>query len=56
MLMTQNFFQAVRKNSADLIEIIVPADLLSPGSYYTVVLKSSDRTDRFSFKVTITKQ
>src|SRR5215472_308608 len=54
-LMTQNFVQAVRTDHGASIEIIVPTDLLRPGSYYTVELGSPGRSDPFSFKVTTTK-
>jgi hypothetical protein len=50
-LMTQNFLQPRRADSGSVVEIVVPADLLKADTYYTVHLHSSDRTDRFTFKV-----
>jgi hypothetical protein len=50
-LMTQNFLQPRRTDSGSVVEIVVPADLLKGDTYYTVHLHSSDRTDRFTFKV-----
>jgi hypothetical protein len=50
-LMTQNFLQPRRTDSGSVVEIVVPADLLKADTYYTVHLHSSDRTDRFTFKV-----
>jgi len=54
-LMTQNFLQPVRTENGEAIEIVVPSDFLRAGDYYTVHLRSSDRTDLFSFKVTLGK-
>jgi hypothetical protein len=50
-LMTQNLLQPRRTDSGSVVEIVVPADLLKADTYYTVHLHSSDRTDRFTFKV-----
>lgn len=50
-LMTQNFLQATRNENGSIVEIVVPVDLLKADTYYTVQLHSSDRTDRFTFKV-----
>jgi hypothetical protein len=50
-LMTQNFLQPTRTENGSLVEIVVPVDLLKADTYYTVHLHSSDRTDRFTFKV-----
>jgi hypothetical protein len=50
-LMTQNFLQPRRTDSGSVVEIVVPVDLLKTDTYYTVHLHSSDRTDRFTFKV-----
>ena len=50
-LMTQNFLQPTQTENGSVVEIVVPADLLKPDIYYTVHLHSSDRTDRFTFKV-----
>jgi hypothetical protein len=50
-LMTQNFLQPTRIENGLIVEIVVPVDLLKVGTYYTVHLHSSDRTDRFTFKV-----
>ena len=50
-LMTQNFLQPTRTENGSIVEIVVPVDLLKVDTYYTVHLHSSDRTDRFTFKV-----
>jgi hypothetical protein len=50
-LMTQNFLQPTRIENGWIVEIVVPVDLLKVDTYYTVHLHSSDRTDRFTFKV-----
>jgi hypothetical protein len=50
-LMTQNFLQPTRAENGSIVEIVVPVDLLKADTYYTVLLHSSDRTDRFTFKV-----
>jgi hypothetical protein len=50
-LMIQNVLRPIRSEGGETIEIIVPANLLKPDIYYTVHLHSSDRTDRFTFKV-----
>jgi hypothetical protein len=50
-LMTQNFLQPTRIENGSIVEIVVPVDLLKIDTYYTVHLHSSDRTDRFTFKV-----
>jgi hypothetical protein len=50
-LMTQNFLQPTRTENGSIVEIVVPVDLLKADTYYTVQLHSSDRTDRFTFKV-----
>lgn len=50
-LITQNFLPATTTDSGPVIELVVPADLLKVGTYYTVLLHSSDRTDHFTFKV-----
>jgi hypothetical protein len=50
-LVTQNFLQATRTDAGSVVAIVLPADLLKPDTYYTVHLHSSDRTDRFTFKV-----
>lgn len=50
-LMTQNFLQPTRTENGPVVEIVVPVDLLKADTYYTVHLHSSDRTDRFTFKV-----
>jgi len=50
-LMTQNFLQPTRTENGSIVEIVVPVDLLKADTYYTVHLHSSDRTDRFTFKV-----
>jgi hypothetical protein len=50
-LMTQNFLQPTRTVNGLVVEIVVPVDLLKADTYYTVHLHSSDRTDRFTFKV-----
>ena len=50
-LMTQNFLQPTRTENGSMVEIVVPVDLLKVDTYYTVHLHSSDRTDRFTFKV-----
>jgi hypothetical protein len=50
-LMTQNFLQPTRTENGSILEIVVPVDLLIADTYYTVHLHSSDRTDRFTFKV-----
>ena len=49
--MTQNFLQPRRTENGSIVEIVVPVDLLKADTYYTVHLHSSDRTDRFTFKV-----
>jgi len=54
-LMTQNVLRPVRSDGGESVEIIVPADLLKANTYYTVHLHSSDRTDRFTFKVVSTR-
>jgi hypothetical protein len=51
MLMTQNFLQPTQTVNGSVVEIVVPFDLLKADTYYTVHLHSSDRTDRFTFKV-----
>jgi hypothetical protein len=50
-LMTQNFLRPTQTENGSVVEIVVPADLLKADIYYTVHLHSSDRTDRFTFKV-----
>jgi hypothetical protein len=50
-LITQNFVPATTTDSGPVIELVVPADLLKVGTYYTVLLHSSERTDHFTFKV-----
>lgn len=50
-LITQNFLPATTTDSGPVIEFVVPADLLKVGTYYTVLLHSSERTDHFTFKV-----
>jgi hypothetical protein len=50
-LMTQNFLQPTRTENGSMVEIVVPVDLLKVDTYYTVYLHSSERTDRFTFKV-----
>jgi hypothetical protein len=50
-LMTQNFLQPTRAENGSIVEIVVPVDLLKANTYYTVHLHSSERTDRFTFKV-----
>ena len=50
-LMTQNFLQPRRIDNGSVVEIVVPVDLLKVDTYYTVYLHSSNRTDRFTFKV-----
>jgi hypothetical protein len=50
-LITQNFLPATTTDAGPVIELVVPADLLKVGTYYTVVLHSSDRTDHFTFKI-----
>jgi hypothetical protein len=50
-LITQNFLQATRTDEGPVVAIVLPADLLKAGTYYTVHLHSSDRIDRFTFKV-----
>jgi hypothetical protein len=49
--MTQNFLQPTRAENGSIVEIVVPVDLLKADTYYTVHLHSSERTDRFTFKV-----
>jgi hypothetical protein len=51
MLMTQNFLQPTRTDNGSVVEIVVPTDLIKADTYYTVHLHSSNRTDRFTFKV-----
>ena len=50
-LMTQNFLQPTGAEHGSIVEIVVPVDLLKADTYYTVLLHSSNRTDRFTFKV-----
>jgi hypothetical protein len=50
-LMTQNFLQATRTGAGPVVTIVLPSDLLKAETYYTVHLRSSDRNDRFTFKV-----
>ncbi|HEX3106723.1 MAG TPA: hypothetical protein VHQ22_19965 [Terriglobales bacterium] len=50
-LMTQNFLQPTGTENGAMVEIVVPVDLLKVDTYYTVYLHSSERTDRFTFKV-----
>jgi hypothetical protein len=50
-LMTHNFLQATGTGAGPVVTIVLPADLLKADTYYTVHLHSSDRTDRFTFKV-----
>jgi hypothetical protein len=50
-LMTQNFLRPTRTENGSMVEIVVPVDLLKVDTYYTVYLHSSERTDRFTFKV-----
>lgn len=50
-LMIQNVLRPARSDGGETVEIIVPADLLTANTYYTVHLHSSDRTDHFTFKV-----
>jgi hypothetical protein len=50
-LITQNFLRAKTTDSGPVIELVIPADLLKVGTYYTVLLHSSDRTDHFTFTV-----
>jgi hypothetical protein len=50
-LMTQNFLQPTRTDNGSVVEMVVPVDLLKADTYYTVLLHSSNRTDRFTFKV-----
>lgn len=50
-LMTQNFLQPTRTENGSVVEIVVPVDLLKADTYYTVHLHSSNRIDRFTFKV-----
>jgi hypothetical protein len=50
-LLTLNFLRAISSNNGTRVEIVVPSDLLKPDTYYTVHLRSSDRTDNFTFKV-----
>jgi hypothetical protein len=45
----------VRREAGEAVEIIIPTDLLRADTYYTVHLHSSDRTDRFTFKVVSTR-
>jgi hypothetical protein len=54
-LVTQNIFTPVRREAGEAVEIIIPTDLLRADTYYTVHLHSSDRTDRFTFKVVSTR-
>jgi hypothetical protein len=51
MLMTQNFLQPTPLENDSVVEMVVPVELLKADTYYTVYLHSSDRTDRFTFKV-----
>jgi hypothetical protein len=51
MLMVQNSLKPVRAERGEIIEIVVPTNLLLSNAYYTVYLHSSGRLDRFSFKV-----
>ncbi len=50
-LMTQNFLRPMRTDAGWVVEIVLPAGLLQADGYYTVHLHSSDRTDRFTFRV-----
>jgi hypothetical protein len=50
-LVTQSFLQTTRTDTGQVVAIVLPADLLKADTYYTVHLHSSDRTDRFTFKV-----
>jgi hypothetical protein len=49
-LMTQNSLQPTRTDVRWKVEIVVPADLLRPDTYYTVHLHSPEATDHFTFK------
>jgi len=50
-LMTQNLLRPVRSDGGAVVQVIVPADLLTADTYYTVYLHSPDRIDQFTFKV-----
>jgi hypothetical protein len=49
-LVTQNFLQPTQSDGGWTVEIVFPADLLKPDTYYTIHLHSPDRTDHFTFK------
>jgi hypothetical protein len=51
MLMVQNSLKPVRTERGEVLEIVVPTDLLLANAYYTAYLHSPGRLDRFSFKV-----
>ena len=54
-LMTQNYLQPTRTDAGWVVEIVLPADLLKPDTYYTVHLHSPDRADHFTFRVVADK-
>jgi hypothetical protein len=49
-LASQNFLKPSRSDAGWMVEIVFPADLLEPDSYYTVHLHSPDTTYHFTFK------
>jgi hypothetical protein len=49
-LVTQNSLKPTRSDTGWIVEIVFPADLLEPDSYYTVHLHSPDTTGHFTFK------
>jgi hypothetical protein len=49
-LMTQSFLRPAQTDAGWTVEIVLPADLLKPATYYTVHLYSTDSADSFTFK------
>jgi hypothetical protein len=49
-LMTQSFLRPAQTDAGWKVEIVLPADLLKPDTYYTVHLYSTDSADSFTFK------
>jgi hypothetical protein len=51
-LMIQSFLRPALTDAGWTVEIVLPADLLKPDTYYTAHLYSTDSADDFTFKVT----
>jgi hypothetical protein len=53
LLVSANSLPARYSDREAVVEFVIPSSSLADNSYYTVVLRSAERVDRFTFKATV---